>query len=1751
MTTAEQIVEAEIGPQDDIGQFVQGALKPDFLLARLSLDNKGFIYPAVHDNETGKIVAYMRSSYAGDDLLWGVNIGDTLRLWKSVLGDDFYDFTPLELDMIQHMKFSSWRSAMAWFLEYPQTVEAMEKITGIQEAKKGAQALRYMERLERLVQTLAHRDIFVEKIDRRAGKGTSCYLLAESAIGTPDEVCATVLDAGVMAGLAIKDAKAARRNERQWQVDFSALNLFENDEIGDFVSTAFRERVPGHAELERVAAFRDALRAVGLPTYRVEVHDPRTTGSLETYHGGRLILRQLPGQEQVSKTEFTVFWDNRQTHLSKGKSVAMIKAAAEKIGQAIEFPDYGPVFGRGQMRYCRCFMPSVGVPGPPKLPIYAESEDYEAFGEIAAAKHGTIGDELRLKRLVDFLKSKGLRVAEARLDQQHIIRASSSYIIAVYTLYGIYSPKLSMNRGIAQETVKKMSWDFLNGPDAEISGARPIPYVDIHMEGAVDSARGIIMCISCNSLRRSDDNDETPMARIKLNLESEDPDMEEYADVAQQGIKSRMWLQSLRKSLESKQVSVRELRLSYPDGHDAMRLLIYANSVAKDQYEPEYKKFTSLEMMQLINQAIRETGGKVVLFNPMYPNPNISGDRRPVDTSLVYVARFYVESPEPFVHWTNDIYENLEDFDDLNIGEHEQLAALMNAVAASDDYNVEVIWGQAKRGFSKKNVANMFTVRILCRNQGDAIMAFGNALRSLGVDTMATGHQQDWGRWKELTVPGNMRLVDMYAWIPSGRDLLTRISLPGPAAAKYPQYVNLDEPKKVLETFDPEDETWLRRAVDRWPGVADMARLKAAVREIEDSGLRVIGVDQRHYATGQGVGNTPMLEVFISIELNDPRRYGTPGITADMGKLRLALESGWDIADIRHQYDTTDHAARVFTWYWLSHDSVENIVPINLRKGSWNEYMAAGHGVREDEMFLVEQFEAPGEEPGPDPFDIEAFTSDVVDPMWREKLRLRAIADDMKAQGWHGHIHLQGKETNINSPTLWFNMWRDESPTTDAYNSDDEYLAKGLLRNLNAKHHFVSDGRLWAGLHDLRWQVVAIDPRAKPVGSRYGWSVSFPYMWANRETPELIKNTPITRAQVGVTIDEALDWTPSDMANFGKVAATPDREVVVRNAFQALQDWFKAKYPGLGAFANMMWNPRPGGLMSVDMSVHTDLPQDEFERMKAWNYRDAVIREFRDAVLKAGLGRYKPKQVIYYKWPASDIYLSQETSTICIVKFTMRNMGFEAKHFHVSNIHEGFDMGDVEHIAQQGTMQFGVAADIEKGFYALKKAVRTFSPGQRVYARIEQQDSEIEENEDIITFKFRITVPPGFFKKPGGIKNSKTVFYNTDKQNEVSDAIRAAFHKTALARYMPEVYAWTAWPEISVRNYTGSTMPDSIEDRMEVTIRFVLQGLNHQPVRVNEALDIDPEGFVQGALPDIEDRNRLKAMLDQWAQFSNYVQGGVAWADRNTLALRPGQRRGPYRYRTDITIQALAKVDSMDYVEGAKTWVLQELLQLLANHGFGTFVIDNYAIGNHTMRIGNLYIRSLNRNGWKISLIGADVAHKGFQCQEISFGDLQGIDESAFDPAEFMAGADRESQYGLYATLGQIAASLRSKGWIGYMHCKGWPNSKTMHNLVINLASTGPGQASIKQWEKKVAKDIADATKGLFKPDPTEAIPTFVRKQLRGYEDDYSGFYYWYADLILDLQGRVPLNQYALDCDIETGAVTMQDAPPGWGEVGG
>lgn len=1548
-----------------------------------------------------------------------------------------------------------------------QIVEAEIEATG-----QHTKALGYRERLEPLVQELAKRDFFTEKVDRRAGKGDSCYILGRCGATDPAKVCETLVSAGALAGLIVVDAKAALRNERSWQIDFKVPNLFESDDIENFVTTAFRDNVPGHAELERLGKFRDTLRAMGLPVRSIHCNPE---------FGGEVSYR--------------VYFDNRQLNLGKRVVADMAAKALYEIGYGSEVDRLNrhiSVSGHGEGRYIFARLKAL-KPQALKIMRVESDEEYMEFGEVAAARQGSIADELRLKRLVDYLKKLGFKIKEASM-QQHSTHGGTflNYLAVEYRLGFVWNPKLSLDDSIARQQIQAEVAHFLN-LDRDFCGAKVTPQSNVRVEGGGLKWNLFTVTAMTESLRKPSGKPFERMDTSKLQLEN---DLSDYGAVAinsTPGLRTRLWLKKLRSSLEAKGLSVRNIHTV--QWRYKMRIIAHIDAVGANQFDVNPKVFSSHEIITMWYKSVKETGSAVI--SDVGEETRIVADTE--RSPIVYSVKGFVQEIEGCGSWPegSKLDEAMISLDDLNVEEHERLYGIAREAEDESRTNhaikpVEVLWAHARpadKSINMKEGTIHVRMRFVATDRTDAIYAFNSGLSRTGSKRITGIKRPDGSFFPTLGIHKNFAIygkhvIDMYAYIaPVGTPIDRPMTVRGPSSELWPQHVKVDDASEVSEAFDPEDEVWVRSVVSNTPGYRDLMRLKSAVRSIEEMGLKVTGVSQVPHNPHKPSRDT-VCDVTISI-LKNPQETQLTQMYRIMPKVRTALEAYWEILDLRHEYDTTDGKHSVWLWKWHSHDAPQDIVPIHMRYGEWNDYAESGMADREMDSFLVEQFEEPGDDA--DPYlNIFYGAQDAADPIWRERLRLRAIADDMKAEGYGGSVRLTFSPATLH---LYF--------TNPDQQKMDSYFTKDLLHRLNNKHHITSPGLIWANGHDLRrsYNNAQGQPESR---------CSLPYMFVNND-PKQVKpdQEPIT-----VNVNEALEFTPTDMAGFGRVASRPDKIQVVRQAWKAFLKCFRDNFPGVGAYANYVQEPRPGNFSTFEFSVNFD-DNDLYHIVQAsYPEREKLQAMFREAVLAAGLKRYFPRRTIYFKWPQTQVLLDGTDHIIVICKFSLKGVVVPDKTEHISNVNQ-----------------------------------------------------------------------------------------------------------------------------------------------------------------VAEAIDIDMDNFVSGALPGLEDQNRLKAMLDQWASLSRFVSGGAAWADASTERYRRG------KYGADIRIQALSRWRDATqgpvehYLSNYKGYVAQELLQLLANHGFGDFVF--HGVGGHTMEINPLYLRQTGQNGWSISLRHATVSTPKFPKTDIKFGNTLGealdfdpeafgkevirdtdpaaeaigrfqaavrslkrahwdwiqdgtmrigpgnlrgaifahtnylfkpgqekpkefvtevtrqalaaqgfqivkirpaaaeggitilaaiqadakfittrfptlfidfdtvsLSEGTIDPDEFVTSSEEGTRYALYRNLKQIASSMASKGWIGVLQARNWLGSGTWHELHINCGKAQPEDVANTNAKDRVEADMWDAIKGFYVPHEPLNV-TFRRNRLPGYTGEITGFWHWSGDVVIDLQGRAnyPGNADAVThVDIQTGA---------------
>lgn len=1689
MTTATQIVEAEIGPQGDIGDFVKGALRVDFLLNRLAFQSANDS-PFVYDKDTGKIVCYIIVQWVGHGMelphdsasySYRIDLSMTFNLIQSTLKrDPGYSHLELNTFICNENWFSSWQSAVRFFLSFEPSWVWLKEGLLIEASRRHIDALAYTERLDSLVQELAKRDFFTEKVDRRAGKGTSCYLLGQCGVSDPSAVAEVVRSAGALSGLIVENPQAAMRNERTWQIDFQAVNLFESiDNIGDFVTTAFREEVPGYAELERIQQFRDTLRSMGLPIYALRTR-PEFGGEISYY----------------------AFFDNRQLNLSKTKTANIAAEALRSIGYGSEVDLMNrtmDVSGHGAERHVFVRMKALKPQALKTIQVESEDGDYAEFGEIAAAKSGTIGDEVRLKRLVRHLKAMGFTVKEASMQQQSSsLTLLSNYLVVEYRLGFVWHPKLPLIDDIAREHIRNEVAHFLN-VDRDLCGAKVTPLSNVRVEGRHNRWNMFTVTVSTESLRRPVPGEYTHLDKVKLQLES---DLDDYGEVAISGVpglRTRMWLKKLRASLESKKLYVRSLHVRQWD--EKLQIAAHINA-GENSFDLYHHVFTPAEIIKLWYQAVKETGNEVVWDAGEETRIVSDSDLAP----MVYTVKGFVKRVEGDLGFTSGskLSESTISVDDAGVEEHERLWAIATTAERESQTNsvlkpVAVLCAQARpvkhEDLNLPEGTVYIRMRFVAEQSTDAIYSFNAGLSKTDSKRVIVGARfPTFGLHKSIGVflsgAAGLVLVDMYAYVaPVGPPLDAPITVRGPSSELWPQYADIDESSRMLETFDPEDEVWVRQVITKTPGYRDMARLKSAVRSIEEMGLEVTGVTQQPHMPHKP---DTVCDVTIAIK-KTPTETSTQEMYRIMPKIRLALEAYWDILDLRHEYDTTDGQHTVWLWKWHSYEAPKDITSLHLRYGSWNDYAESGLAYHELDSFLVEQYDEPGDE---EDLYLHVFhgAQEIADPLWRERLRVQAIADFIKARGYGGSAHLA-----FDPPTLYLAFTNPDPQKMDSY------FTKDLLHALNNEFQITSPGNVWAYGQDLR----------RSFQNDYGQPESrcnLPYMFANNTTPEIKPGTlPI---HVNISLNEAIEFTPKEMAGFGRVAARPDKLNVVQQAWQAFIKCAQENHQTASGWANYLQEPGQAGISKFEFMVKLFSPTLTAAAKADYDTRRHMEDLFRDAVLKAGLSRYKPRRTLYFKWPVVNLYVNGQDSTVTILcKFSLRNLTVPDKAEHISNVHAAF-----------GGIEEGMSYD-EIGDF-VRKALPGLNDQVKLQAMLDQWASlsrlvaggvawgETDHTSPKRRGKHRAYIEMNVLAK----ENDSNHVHNVKGyvQNEIIELLAN--------------HGYGRFTDYGIGGNTLEVHPLVIGKLGRwgwyVKLRGVVVDSPKFPggdLRFGElplSEDLDPEEFgmevIRQTDPAAETIGRFQAVVRSlkqshwdWIQDGTMKigggQSGVIFCYTHFL-FKPGQEK-PREFVTEVTRQALT----------AQRFQIEKLR----------------CVGGETP--GSLVV---------MAAVSADASWivKLFPEVFIDFDTVQvseSLKEGMIDPDEFVKGSEQGTKHAVFRNLNEIAANLKQNGWIGYLHARNWQGSGNWHDLTFRMNKAypnddvrGPGESARTRMEAELYQAIRGmANEPLKILWQTSAVPGYPGAK-----------WHWRCSLYVDLGGRCnkpDQAQTVVVVDIQTGAVAL------------
>lgn len=1015
--TAKDIVEAEIGPQDDMDKFVQQALPVDFFLTRLQLENvsgPGQSYKKkVVDADTGIPLCIIQSLLGQDGSIreWNIQVGDTLSLMRLELKHD-PGFGSVEIDYLSRCYFSSWHAAIAHFLTFGATQSYIKAKMGFDLALENINAFHYERKLSFLRESLIEQDFLVQRIGRRTG--TSCYVtgLCDSLDAT--EVLAKLKAACIQNWTCAIDTTAALRNEQGlWQLDFKLPSLFESEDMDDFVSTSFRNQVPGYKEMERIEAYRDALRRHGLPIYKIFVQ----------YLTPPLM-------------EYVVYWDNRVTNYSKSKVVRMIGDVITELKIDLKTYDIF-ISGKGSSRSARIRLDGIEPLDPRNsFTVESQEDEFAEFAEVAASKAGTIGDELRLGRLVKFLKSYGVKIGGATLRQKPDfgINPVRTYFTVVYELVPVsWEVEPPFDRQVVAR-LQSIIMRFLRR-DYHVTDQLPPPETAVKCNWSGTVAR---VTIHVESLRRFDDSlKDTPLewANRALTPEELGEGMEdEIGDIASTGLKARMLLVDLKKDMERRGYTVRNV-LGYHNrsrriGVDMMVVYAHINAYS---YDPDkFVHFDKAKVLADWSDATQALSGT---------NRSIVPDTE--DGPQVWTLRAVVTCPEPHVTWDGfiSVKESIISTDDMGIGEHERLAAILRETQRFADEKQEgtrrysplhILWAKAEPmdeslGWPPGSVC--VTVRAMGSEPYIGYHCFSQALTVPGErDIASSTGQQGVGARRSI----GRDIMDFYAILKPAdvTPLRKTLKIKGPT---YNRYLNWSTDGEIDESeeFDPESEAWVQKSVNNFSGYRDMERLKQVARDIQAAGFDLIGISQTPREERQlriANGNS-LVNVLIAVSVTSERR-GTSGIDSDYKRMLKVFENdlwGHDVLDFTFQYDTTGGTERVFGFKWLAFDIPEDIPPyLSLRYGEWNEWAEVFHDHLAT-MFLVEHYsdhDAPVDEPEEDPEMLAFFSGaeDQANPMWRERLRLGIIANELKKLGYGGTLYLQGYESIVNRSSLHINL---------------------------------------------------------------------------------------------------------------------------------------------------------------------------------------------------------------------------------------------------------------------------------------------------------------------------------------------------------------------------------------------------------------------------------------------------------------------------------------------------------------------------------------------------------------------------------------------------------------------------------------------------------------------------------------------------------------------------------------------------------
>lgn len=958
----------------DVEKFGASYLEPYSLATRFNLV-RDTTCPMVADINTGRFIIGLSTwmNLVKSELMWSVSSSRTSELWSGNPGYNHEKVNRMLTEMAR-VDFPRWKDVVYYVLKDDYARSQVKATMGLSDdTYLPVEALLYDEKLSRLSQLLEERGVCVESSGLRSSKKNSFYLVTQCPKAHED-VSRIVQDSLDRLGVSVENLQSAPTGDFKYQFDFVSTDMFESEDLGDFVSMAFKEQVPGFMEQKRLRDLLDALRADGLAIIGASV-------SPEPGMDVSLIVFELDKRYCAGYT--------------LGDLRAKLTAASEKLGYGIpELMDasYGHLIAQFKKTGLQAQRPDDM--------FYAESEGgdedyYLKLLNSASARSGKYADVLRLERIVKFLRSKGANVTKAQY--KHTLYSRKR----LRKLYATYSIDISGARTVDSHfyalNAKDDLVDYLNSVDIKITGDDY--FVDPSEAAIFNQISGDkTIVIKLPSLEMEGGESDASDRWETHALESLTPDQEaDYYEVATRGYKSKLWLKDLKASLVRNGLSVMSsLKLSYPEGHDAMRLNLYCSQLdSRNQDTDSYTVMSPTAVSTAFFDSLRETGAKLYSGKAKEYEPKFIVK---AGGNLYYMVRAYLDPIEPSVNWVNNIEESASEFDEKGITELLNLRAIMTYIGN----NCCTVYSGSVRNATKlekraigveENVPCVrYTVGAYTSSPTRLLSFLASSVNEVSQDIKCNGIDV-----VEI-VPGYQCEGYFYTTSTSGVGIEVEIGDKIPLHSKI-----LRENELPDENTDYEDrsvEAFASGYLSNVPGVSDRARLVSIVKDLESKGVPVLGIYQMPHVTSIRAGESVVTGGISLIKRNSIESY-------EYNTAVMDVMTRYEAVDCRYAYTTLDNKHVVYNFWFYSHDNCKDIVDLSLTHGAWNEGRAKGFDLKSEDLLEESRFMrlGPPVDEGQDDDLIRIGMAGALSGI-EEEVKIRKIAFFMKNRGWKGIVML-------------------------------------------------------------------------------------------------------------------------------------------------------------------------------------------------------------------------------------------------------------------------------------------------------------------------------------------------------------------------------------------------------------------------------------------------------------------------------------------------------------------------------------------------------------------------------------------------------------------------------------------------------------------------------------------------------------------------------------------------------------------------